>query len=96
MTHPSLPFSGLTPTSRHCSWLAAKSAAPLAGRKVIRYKQFLACHDNATDHEAAAFLEWPLSSICSIRNILVERGLVEPDGTGLSPFGKRVTRWRLR
>jgi len=91
-----LPFSGLFPISRHCGYLAAKSAARMVGAKVIKYRQFLACRDHATDHEAAAFLGWPLSTICSLRNGLVARGLVEPDGIGLSPYGKNVTRWRLK
>lgn len=92
-----LPFSGRSPISRHHSALAAQQASAGRVTKTLRYLEILQ-HAGArglTDHEAAAAMGVPLSSICSIRN--GSGPLVEPsDEHGLSPFGKRVTRWRHR
>jgi hypothetical protein len=96
MTQSGLPFSGRSSVSRHCSYLAAKAAAVGRPRKTAQYREFLSGVDSATDHEASDALGWPLSSICSIRNGLLARGLVEPDGISEGPYRKKVTRWRLR
>lgn len=93
---PSLPWSGKTATSRHCSERAAVSAAATRQWKSDRYLAWLRSVREATDHGAAEHFNWPLSSICSIRNGLVDRGLVEAVGTCAGRYGKKVTIWRAR
>ncbi len=92
-----LPFSGSTPISRHHSALAAKDASAGRVTKTLRFLDLLK-HAGArglTDHEAAAAMGCPLSSINSIRN--GAGPLVVPaDEHGLSPYGKKVTKWRHR
>lgn len=90
-----LPFSGKTLTSRHCSERSAVSAGETRVWKAERYRQYLQRVGRASDHQAADDLAWPLSSICSIRNGLVDRGMVEPAGTIEGKYHKRVTLWRL-
>lgn len=91
-----LPFSGVTPTSRHCSYLAAKAATATRFDKTARYLGYLKMHDGKSDWEAATYFDLPLSSICSIRNNLVKRNLVYPSGIGTSPYGRRVSLWSAR
>jgi hypothetical protein len=43
---------------------------------------------------AADDLGWPLSTVCSVRNGLVDRGLVEVAGTILGKYSKTVALWR--
>lgn len=94
-TQPSLPWSGKTPTSRHCSHQAAVSAAQTRVYKSHVYVEWLLRMGRLSDHQAADDLGWPLSSICSIRNGLVDRGKVEVAGTIEGKYGKRVTLWRV-
>jgi hypothetical protein len=93
---PDLPWSGKTQTSRHCSRQAAVSAASTRVYKSQRYFDYLKLIGRASDHQAAADLGWPLSSICSIRNGLFDRGLIAVSGTIEGKYGKRVTLWRTR
>lgn len=93
-TTPSLPFQGNTLTSRHCSAQAAISAADTRVWKSAQYLTWLLEVGGATDHGAALHFDWPLSSICSIRNGLVDRGLVEVGGTSMGRYGKTVTVWQ--
>lgn len=93
---PALPYSGTTPISRHHSAMAAHEAARTRGEKSLLYLRALreAGEMGLTDHQAAALLGWPLSSICSIRagcGPLVE---ARTDARGVSPFGKFVTLWK--
>jgi len=89
-----LPFSGVTPTSRHTSYLAAKAAAPKRASKSASYLGWLKVVGSATDHEAQARFGWPMSSVCSIRNGLMKRDLVGPCGMTLGPFRCQVTKWK--
>jgi hypothetical protein len=91
---PDLPWSGKTPTSAHCSQQAAVSAAATRVYKSQRYLDWLRQRGRLSDHQAADDLNWPLSSICSIRNGLVDRGQVEVAGTIEGKYGKRVSLWR--
>ncbi len=93
-TEQGLPFSGKVARSRQNSYLAAESAA--AGRllKSAMYLEWLRRVGKATDHGACEhFHTWPMSSICSIRNGLVDRGLVTAIGDCVGRYGKRVTIW---
>ena len=93
---PSLPWSGKTPRSRQCSYDAAVSAAETRVAKSARYLSWLTSVGRATDHGAAEHFNWPLSSICSIRNGLVDRGLVTALGDCIGRYGKRVTIWTVK
>lgn len=94
-TQPSLPWSGKTATSRHCSERAAVTAAQTRTWKMDKYLTYLDRIGRASDHQAAADLGWPLSSICSIRNGWVDKGRVEVRGTIDGKYGKKVTLWGL-
>lgn len=97
MTEPSLPFSGVTPESRSASQSGAQCAAPVRGRQTQRYVDLLRKLGPQTDHDAADYLDLPLSSICSIRN--GAKALVEPWGHQLTMCRGRQklrTRWKLR
>jgi hypothetical protein len=89
ITQAGLPFSGKTLTSKHCSYMAATEAQLQRGRKSQRYLDWLRLKGQLSDHQAADDLGWPLSSICSIRNGLFDRGLIEVAGTIEGKYGKR-------
>lgn len=95
-TQPPLPWSGKTPQSRHCSHEAAVTASQTRAWKSGRYLTWLQEVGRATDHGAAEHFNWPLSSICSIRNGLVDRGIVSAVGTCEGRYGKKVTIWSAR
>lgn len=92
-TQPSLPWSGKTTTSKHCSERAAVSASQTRAWKHARYLAWLSEVGQATDHGAADHFKWPLSTVCSVRNGLVDRGLVRAIGTCEGRYGKTVTIW---
>lgn len=95
-SQPSLPWSGKTAISKHCSERAAVSASATRQWKSDRYLAWLRDVKQATDWGAADHFRWPLSSVCSIRNGLVDRALVEAVGTCVGKHGKKVTIWRAR
>lgn len=90
-----LPFSGKTQTSRHCSQQAAASASIGRAAKAMKYLSWLALVEKATDAGAAEHFNWPLSSICSIRNGLFDRGCIAVYGVTKSRFNKSVTLWKV-
>lgn len=96
-TEQGLPFGGRTPRSRQTSYSGARVAGRGRGVKVRWYLKLLACGPH-TDREAAGALDQivaGVSSICSIRNGLMDAGLVESGGHVLAPTGAKNTRWRL-
>jgi hypothetical protein len=95
-TEQGLPFSGRAPISRHAGQKAAESLAPTRGEKTRRMLAFFRKVHAATDHQLSDELRLPLQSICSLRNGLVDRGLVEAFSTCRGRYGKNVTIWRLR
>jgi hypothetical protein len=95
-SHPSLPFAGKTPRSRQNSYAAAVSASETRQAKSALYLAWLRKVGKATDHGAAEHFSWPLSSICSIRNGLVDKGLVTALGDCIGRYGKRVTIWTVK
>lgn len=95
-SQPALPFQGKTATSRHTGYLGAVSAAPGREQKRLVYLKWLRTRGPASDQAAADALRYPLASICSIRNGLVDRGLVEVAGTVLGMYGRKVALWRVR
>ena len=92
-----LPFAGATPISRHYSALAAQAAMPTRATKTLQYLELLDTVGafGISDHGTAKAMGWPLSSVCSIRNGLGPL-VVQADGHDLSPWGRKVTRWRRR
>lgn len=92
-TQPSLPFAGKVPRSRQNSYRSAVSAAITRKAKTVKYLAWLTSVKHATDHGAAEHFNWPLSSICSIRNGLVDLGKVTAIGDCIGRYGKRVTIW---
>jgi hypothetical protein len=49
----------------------------------------------ASDPAAVNHFGWPLQSVCSIRNGLVDRGRVTAVGTCRGRYGKLVTLWAV-
>ena len=94
-TDQGLPFSGSTVTTRHTSHQAAVAASAKRGEKSTRYLGWLSMVGVATDWGAAEHFSWPLSSVCSIRNGLVDRGLVEVAGITTGRYHKQVAIWRV-
>ena len=93
-SQPSLPWSGNNPTTRHTSHQAAVSASDTRVYKSVVYLQWLRRVGRGSDWMAADDLGWPLSTVCSVRNGLVDRGLVEVAGTILGKYSKTVALWR--
>lgn len=92
----SLPFGGRAPQARQCSHDSAQAARVTRGAKTRRYLDWLREHGPAIDHEAAAALGWPLSTICSVRNGALNHGQrIVPAGKALSPYGHDATRWEV-
>ena len=92
-TQPALPWSGKSTISRHCSQQAAVRASQTRAWKSAQYLAWLQDVQRATDHGAAEHFHWPLSGVCSIRNGLVDRGLVTAIGSCDGKYGKKVTIW---
>jgi len=95
-TQPSLPWQGKATTSRHTSHEAAVSASATRVQKRAKYLSWLRQVGMATDWGAAEHFNWPLSSICSIRNGLVDLGMVAAAGTCDGKHGKKVTLWQAK
>lgn len=95
-TQPALPWSGKTPRSRQNGYLAAVSAAETRVWKTAQYFAWLKAVGKATDAGAAEHFRWGVSSITSIRNGLVDKGLVTAIGDCIGAYGKRVTIWGPR
>jgi len=95
-TQPSLPFAGKTPRSRQNSHRAAVSASATRRDKAARYLTWLRAVKQATDWGTVDHFQWPMSTVCSVRNGLVDRGLVQAIGDCVGRYGKRVTIWGLR
>lgn len=92
-TEQSLPFAGKTPRSRQNSYHAAVSAAETRVWKSATYLAWLREVGHATDAGASEALGWPLSTICSTRNGLLDKGLVTAIGDAMGRYNKRVTIW---
>lgn len=77
------------------SYKAAASIDPKRrGEKTRLYMRCLGLYAE-TDHEMARRLNVPLSSITSIRNALVQAGLVKKYGEVVGPYGKDCATWCL-
>lgn len=92
-TQPELPWKGRSPRARRNSHNAAVGAQSTRAWKSGLYLAWLRDVKQASDHAAAEHFNWPLSSICSIRNGLVDRGLVTDVGSCTGKYSKSVTLW---
>ena len=91
-----LPFSGITPPSRHASYLGAQDASGRSQPQAERYLKLLRERGPQTDWEAAKALGLERTSITARRAPLVRAGLVVPDGFRPGPTGKiRNCVWAL-
>lgn len=90
---PELPYSGKTPRARHNSYKAAMGAQAARAGKSARYLAWLKEVKQATDWQTVDHFGWPMSSVCSIRNNCVDRGLVTAVGDAIGRYGKSVTVW---
>ena len=99
-----LPLPGLDPDRksrpRRLSRVARASGYRTARARIsaqaARLIVYLQAHGPATDHACSLGLGLPLASINSIRNGLVQRGLVVAVDTVPGPCGASRTRWRVR
>lgn len=92
---PSLPFQGIEPMSRHCSWSGARSAEPRAGSQALKLLLLYREQGPKTDHDAAEALGLPLATICARRGFLVRKKFVAAVGSQPGPFKTRNTLWGL-
>lgn len=89
----SLPFTGSTPMSRHCSLSGAKAATVRAGsqcsRMLVRYLE----RGPQSDGDQALALGLPEGRISARRSMLITKGLVVYVDIVQGPYGAKVTRW---
>lgn len=90
-----LPFSGVTPTSRHTSAQGAIAATERIGRQALALLTAYRTHGPLTDAEAADVLGVERTTICARRNELVKRRLVEPVDVVKGRRGVNNVRWAL-
>lgn len=90
----SLPFQGVEPMARQCSYDGALKASERVGRQCL---ELLAAYVDGplTDREAASVLSVAISTICARRNELVKLKLVKAVDTVQGECGVRNTRWGL-
>jgi hypothetical protein len=92
-TQPALPWQGKTSHAKHCSHEAAVSASETRVWKSGLYLSWLKQVGKATDEGADEHFGWGRSTICSVRNGLVDRGLVTSIGVCKGAKGKQITIW---
>ena len=78
------PINGRTRASREASRSGARAVVECWTARQSALLQLLTQAGALTDHELAALLHWPLSSVCSIRNSVREQ---------LEPAGFDIMRW---
>lgn len=89
-SEPLSPFARNSETSRQAA-IAQHWKLPRVQRE---YFEALQKHRGLTDHEAAAILHRPLSSMCGRRNELMKKGMVRDSGrVKPGPYGTDVTIW---
>lgn len=95
---PSLPYQGRTVDALVAGAAAAVSAGTRRARLVDRYLDLLlrrGAH-GATDHEAAASLNCPVSSICSTRATDTAAHQITAHGHRRGPYGEINTVFVLK
>jgi hypothetical protein len=90
-TQLGIPWNGRSAIARHNGQRAAESLAPLRGRKKHRLLEWARQVGTFTDAGAAECLGWPLSSLCSLRNALMDEGYIRAIGSTEGRYGKTVT-----
>lgn len=89
----SLPFSGNTPISRHCSFEGAQKALPKAGSQAMVVLVAIKDHGPLTDHELVMFTGFPLNVVNARRHELLRKGLIHAAGSIKGSSGVRNTTW---
>ena len=64
----------------HSSYTGARAVVQTWTERQSELLQVLRNGSPMTRNELAAVMHWPLSSVCSVVNALIERELVEPTG----------------
>lgn len=97
-TNDSLPFSGLTPQSRHASRAGADASTGRALPQAVRYLRALKDRPETglTDAEASEVMGLQRSTVNARRAPLVKAGLVYSDGFRVGAFGVKNTVWKAR
>lgn len=91
---PSLPFSGTTPTTAHCSREGAATALPRAGSQA--WTVYLALKKAPqTMHELVDLTGYPMSTICARLGWLRQQNLVRVLGAKKGPKGVSNTIWSV-
>lgn len=91
-TQSGLPFA----PGSHTSFKAADSLDLRRRSRNTQQLMRLLANGPATDHELAAALRLPLQSICSLRNGVMQAGLVERRAEiKVGPHGKDCSTWGL-
>ena len=96
-TQNGLPFARGSHTSHKAAVSAGRNRGAKLAALMVLYRTAGAV--GLTDPEARRFLqtacgvEVPISSICSLRNQLIEDGIVGKAGERVGDFGKAVTVW---
>jgi hypothetical protein len=77
----------------HSSYTGAQSVVECFTERQSELLQVLGNGSPMTRNELAAVMHWPLSSVCSVVNALIELELVEPTGDfDVQEFHGRTTR----
>lgn len=96
-TQSGIPFSGVTPQSRHASHQGAEAIAQKQPALILRYLRLLvdAADRGVTDQEAAVRLDCKVSTVNARRGELMALDLVKPGGCRPGDSGTDITVWRL-
>lgn len=86
-------FQGNTVKSRHASWTGAVKTLETRTWKRQAYEQLIRNHGPMTDNEAATVLGWPLSSVCSTRNGILELAKKRGEPAPFEPVDFETVAW---
>lgn len=92
-----IPISGNTEQAKHASWTGAQAQVECWTEKRSELLQCLAAGGAMSRNELAAVLKWPLSSVCSVLDAVMDH--VESNGDFESvtwDSGKTTRRERFR
>ena len=89
----SIHFQGKTTKARHAGWIGARKALETRTWKRQAYEQLIRNHGPMTDNEAATVLGWPLSSVCSTRNGILELAKHRGEPAPFQPIDFEIVRW---
>ena len=88
-----LPFHGISPLARHCSYQGAQHARPRAGSQCATILNVLA-PVAMTRHDLASATRIAETTLCARIATLKRHGLVQEAGSVIGPFGVRNVQYR--